>query len=104
MDDRCYVTKLVVSYDRQMSCIEWRIHMPPSLNHEGVIALVRDRPAFAASLLRDRLNVEVPHVTDARLTEAARNQLVPVEYHADARLLVSVFVHQKHNPVFGPAG
>ncbi|HEX8106391.1 MAG TPA: hypothetical protein VF516_01635 [Kofleriaceae bacterium] len=33
----------------------------PSMVHEGVIALVRDNPAFAASLLRDLLHVEVPH-------------------------------------------
>jgi len=50
---------------RNVTCID----MPPSLNHEGVIALVRDRPAFAASLLRELLNVEVPHFTEARLTK-----------------------------------
>ena len=78
-----------------------RINMPPSLNHEGVIALVRDRPAFAASLLRDLLNVEVPHFTEARLTEATLNQLVPVEYHADAVVLFVDFVDYKNKPVFG---
>jgi hypothetical protein len=75
--------------------------MPPSLNHEGVIALVRDRPAFAASLLRDVLNVEVPPFTEARLTEATLNQLVPVEYHADAVVLFIDFVDRKNKPVFG---
>jgi hypothetical protein len=71
----------------------------PSLNHEGVIALVRDRPAFAASLLRELLNVEVPHFTDARLTEAALPELVPVEYYADAVVLFSNDDLRK--PVFG---
>jgi flagellar biosynthesis/type III secretory pathway protein FliH len=33
----------------------------PSLMHEGVIALVRDKPAFAASLLRDLLHTVVAH-------------------------------------------
>jgi hypothetical protein len=75
--------------------------MPPSLNHEGVIALVRDRPAFAASLLRDLLHVEVPHFTEARLTEATLNQLVPVEYHADAVVLFIDFVDHRNKPVFG---
>jgi hypothetical protein len=63
-----------------------------------VIALVRDRPAFAASLLRDLLNVEVPHFTEARLTEATLNQLIAVEYHADA---VVLFVDNKNRPVLG---
>ncbi len=75
--------------------------MPPSLNHEGVIALVRDRPAFAASLLRDLLKVEVPHFTEVRLTEAALNQLVPVEYHADAVVLFVDFVDSENKPVLG---
>jgi hypothetical protein len=70
----------------------------PSLLHEGVIALVRDRPAFAASLLRELLHVEVPPFAEARLTEAAVTQLLPVGYHADA---VVLFVDHKHKPVFG---
>ncbi len=72
----------------------------PSLIHEGVIALVRDNPAFAASLLRDLFNVEVPQFDDARLTEATLNELVAVEYHADAVVLFDVVYNQK-KPVFG---
>jgi hypothetical protein len=72
----------------------------PSLIHEGVIALVRDKPAFAASLLRELLNVEVPHFDEARLAEAALNDLVPVEYHADAVVLFVDFVANR-KPVFG---
>ncbi len=75
--------------------------MPVSLNHEGVIALVRDRPAFAGSLLRDLLHVEVPHFTEARITEATLNQLVPIEYHADAVVLFVDFVGAENKPVFG---
>ena len=75
--------------------------MPVSLNHEGVIALVRDRPVFAGSLLCDLLQVEVPHFTEARITEAALNQLVPIEYHADAVVLFVDFVDSKSKPVFG---
>jgi hypothetical protein len=75
--------------------------MPPSLNHEGVIALVRDRPAFAASLLRELLNVEVPHFTEARLTEATLHQLVPVEYYADAVVLFVDLIDNTNKPVLG---
>jgi hypothetical protein len=67
----------------------------PSLIHEGVIALVRDRPAFAASLLRELLHVEVPRFTEARLAEATLNELVPIEYHADA---VVLFEHVAEAP------
>jgi len=73
----------------------------PSLMHEGVIALIRDNPAFAASLLRDLLHVEVPRFDEARLTEAALHQLVPVEYHADAVVLFVDFLDDKKQPVFG---
>jgi hypothetical protein len=72
----------------------------PSLIHEGVIALVRDQPAFAASLLRDLFDVKVPPFDEARLTEAALNELLPVEYHADAVVLFDV-IYEKSKPVFG---
>jgi len=67
-----------------------------SLLHEGVIKLVRDRPAFVAELLGGILQVEVPGFTEARLAEAALNELVPVEYRADA-----VVVFTEDAPVFG---
>lgn len=67
-----------------------------SLLHEGVIELVRDRPAFVADLLDRLIDVKVPAFTEARLAEAALNELVPVEYRADA---VVVFAERK--PVFG---
>jgi hypothetical protein len=68
----------------------------PSLLHEGLIALVRDKPEFAADLLRELLHVEVPKFTEARLAEATLTELVPTEYHADAVVLL---VDGK--PVFG---
>jgi hypothetical protein len=68
----------------------------PSLLHEGLIALVRDKPEFAADLLRELLHVEVPKFTEARLAEATLTEPVPTEYHADAVVLL---VDGK--PVFG---
>src|SRR5512140_552836 len=73
----------------------------PSMMHEGVIALVRDEQAFAASLLRDLLNVEVPRFDEAQLMEATLHQLVPIEYHADAVVLFEVNNNNKKKPVFG---
>ena len=68
----------------------------PSLLHEGLIALVRNRPDFVAELLAEVLQVEVPPFTEARLAETNLHELVPVEYHADA---VVLFVAVR--PVFG---
>src|ERR1700754_2216055 len=72
----------------------------PSLNHEGVIALVRDQPAFTASLLRDLLNVRGPTFRKALVTEAALKELVPIEYYADAVVLFDDAGADKP-PVFG---
>jgi hypothetical protein len=68
----------------------------PSLLHEGLIALVRDKPGFAAELLREVLGVDVPKFTEARLAEASLNELIPIEYHADAVVLLV-----EGKPVFG---
>src|SRR5262245_45736155 len=73
----------------------------PSMVHEGVIALVRDNPAFAASLLRDLLHVDVPRFRAARLSESALTQLVPVEYHADAVVLFDGVGDDRTRPVLG---
>jgi hypothetical protein len=68
----------------------------PSLLHEGIIALVREKPAFAADMLRELLHVPVPAFTSARLSEATLNDLVPTEYRADAVVLLV-----DGRPVFG---
>jgi hypothetical protein len=54
----------------------------PSLLHETIIALVRERPELAAHLLRELLHVALPNFTEARLAEASLNDLVPTEYLA----------------------
>lgn len=67
-----------------------------SLKHEGLVKLVRDRPAFAADLLGDLLAVEVPPFRKARCVDVTLNQVNPAEYRADA---VVLFTRRK--PVFG---
>jgi hypothetical protein len=68
----------------------------PSLLHEGIVALVREKPQLAADLLRELLGVAVPPFTEARLAEASLNELVPTEYRADAVVLLV-----DGTPVFG---
>ena len=68
----------------------------PSLLHEGLLALVHNRPAFAGDLLTRLLHVELPPFTKARLAGATLNELVPVEYHAD-----SVVLFGDDAPVYG---
>jgi hypothetical protein len=46
-----------------------------SLLHEGVLKLVRDRPAFAANLLGGLLGVEVPRFTQARVTDVTLSEV-----------------------------
>jgi hypothetical protein len=70
--------------------------MPPSLLHEGLLQLVRDKPELVATLLTDLLGVRVPPFTQARLDEATLPEIVPVEYFAD---VVALFANDK--PVFG---
>ena len=58
-----------------------------SLKHEGVLQLVRDRPAFAADLLGDLLAVKVPAFRKARCVDVTLSQVAPAEYRADAVVL-----------------
>src|SRR5678815_3587731 len=58
-----------------------------SLKHEGLVTLVRDRPAFAADLLGELLAVKVPPFSKARLVDVTLNQVKPAEYRADAVVL-----------------
>jgi hypothetical protein len=84
---------MVLVERRQSGGLWWRV---PSLLHEGLLLMVRDRPALVATLLTDLLGVEVPRFAEARLTEAVLHELVPVEYHADAVVLLV-----NDRPVFG---
>jgi len=54
----------------------------PAILHEGILELIRERPAFAADLLRRLLGIAVPDYAEARLAEATLNDVVPIEYRA----------------------
>jgi hypothetical protein len=47
----------------------------PSLLHEGILGLVREKPAFAADLLRDVLHVPVPAFSSAPLAPSSSGQI-----------------------------
>jgi hypothetical protein len=60
----------------------------PSLQHEALLELFRNRPLLAPELLRDALQIELPEYSEARIGSADLNQLQPTEYHADLVVLL----------------
>ncbi|HEX5746703.1 MAG TPA: hypothetical protein VFZ09_10680 [Archangium sp.] len=55
----------------------------PSLRHEALLELFRNRPVLAAELLRDALGIELPAYAEARAESAELTEAVPTEYRAD---------------------
>ena len=55
----------------------------PSLLHEAIVTLFRNRPTLAAELLAQVLGVPVPHADVVRVQEADLTQIIPTEYRAD---------------------
>jgi hypothetical protein len=70
----------------------------PSLSHEALLLLFRNRPELVPELLRDALHVELPAFTEVRVESADLTEVVPAEYRAD---LVVLLVDGK--PVFAIA-
>lgn len=55
----------------------------PSVIHEALILLFRNRPTLAAELVRDVLHVHLPPFKEVRIGSADLTELRPAEYHAD---------------------
>ncbi len=68
----------------------------PSMLHEALLQLFRNRPALAPELLREALRVELPEYSEARIDSAELNQIQPTEYRADLVVLLL-----RGNPVLG---
>jgi len=68
----------------------------PSLHHEALLELFRNRPVLAPELIRDILRIELPAFQDVRLEDTSLTEIVPTEYRADLVLLLYQGV-----PVFG---
>jgi len=62
----------------------------PSMEHEALLLLFRNRPALAAEVLRDVLGVAVPAFTEARIESADLTEVVPRERRADQLVLLVV--------------
>ncbi len=60
----------------------------PSLTHEALLLLFRNRPTLAAEFLRDTLGAPVPRFTEARIESADLTEVVPIEHHADLVVLL----------------
>jgi hypothetical protein len=56
----------------------------PSMAHEILVDLFRNRPSLAAEILVEVLGVSLPPYTQARLASTELNEVQPAEYRADA--------------------
>jgi hypothetical protein len=60
----------------------------PSIPHEALVLLFRNRPELAPELLRDVLGVALPAYAEARVEAADLSDVIPAEYRADLVVLL----------------
>ena len=60
----------------------------PSLMHEALVALFRNRPLLAPEVLQEALDVELPPFTEATIGAANLTEVTPTEYRADLVVLL----------------
>src|SRR4051794_4671705 len=60
----------------------------PSMGHEVLVDLFKNRPSLGAELLTEALGVALPSYTEARLISIELNQIKPAEYRADVVVLL----------------
>lgn len=60
----------------------------PSMNHEILVDLFKNRPPMAAEILAEVLGVPLPAYTQARLVSADLTEIQPAEYRADMVVLL----------------
>ena len=68
----------------------------PSLLHEALVLLFRNRPTLAPELLRDTLGQSLPEYDAVEVQDADLSQITPTEYRADLVVLL-----RAERPVFG---
>jgi hypothetical protein len=78
----------------------------PSLSHEALLLLFRNRPELAPELLRDALHVTLPPYSNVRLESADLTDVSPAEYRADLVVLLvdaTPVLGQSTSPAFAHA-
>jgi hypothetical protein len=60
----------------------------PSLLHQSLVMLFRNRPELAPELLEQALSLRLPAYTEVRIESADLGQIAPTEYHADLVVLL----------------
>ncbi len=60
----------------------------PSMAHETLVDLFKNRPSLGAELLSEALGVALPSYTEARLISIDLTQIQPAEYRADVVVLL----------------
>ena len=55
----------------------------PTIDHESLVELFRNRPRLAAELIRDGLGIELPDFDDVASDSIEFNQIKPAEYRCD---------------------
>ncbi|EYF04187.1 hypothetical protein [Chondromyces apiculatus] len=61
----------------------------PSLDHEALVDLFRNRPTLAAELLRAVLRRPLPRYREARITSADLSEVLPADRRADLLILLT---------------
>jgi hypothetical protein len=60
----------------------------PSILHDALIRLLRNRPELAPELLQSALSLTLPRYTDVRVDSADLTEVQPAEYRADLVILL----------------
>ena len=68
---------------REGSVRRGSVRRVPSITHEALLMLFRNRPELAPELLRDALHVPLPAYADVRVESADLAEVAPAEYRAD---------------------
>src|SRR3954463_802398 len=60
----------------------------PSMTHEILVDLFKNRPSLAAEILAEVLGVSLPAYTEARLASSDLTEIQPAEYRADVVVIL----------------
>ncbi|WP_438022630.1 hypothetical protein [Sorangium sp. So ce233] len=68
----------------------------PSVTHEALVELFKNRPRLAAEMLQDALGQPVPAFTDARVVSSDLTEVIPSDRRAD--VIVVLLVGERQQP------